>query len=240
MNSSSLLQDLRYAFRTFRKKPSFALAVILPLAVGIAGDVPNNGLREPPSPSMYIPHTLMLGDSATFVIRTRRDPLTMVRAMREQVRSVDPHQPLTTIRTAEQALATQGWARERFVAALLTGFATVALLLAAFGLYSVVSYSVSHRFKEFGIRMAIGAGRVEVIRLAVESSMMSIASGLAIGIALSVALNSVLSRWSIGNLKDPLVLATISVVLLAVTIAAALIPARHAASIEPAGALRVD
>jgi ABC-type antimicrobial peptide transport system permease subunit len=206
--------------------------------IGVVRDVPNAGLRQRPLSSMYIPYTAMLGDSANFVIRTRRDPMSMVRSLREQVREIDAHQPLGIVRTAETALALQGWARERFVAVLLFGLATVALLVAAFGLYSVVSYSVSHRVREFGIRVAIGARQADVLRLALARPLLSIAGGLGLGIALSVALNRALSKWSIGNFDDPLVLMTTSIVLVAVTLAAALIPARHAASLAPATAMR--
>jgi putative ABC transport system permease protein len=206
--------------------------------IGVVRDVPNAGLRARSLPSMYIPYTAMLGDSANFVIRTRRDPMSMVRSLREQVREIDAHQPLGIVRTAETVLALQGWARERFVAVLLFGLATVALLVAAFGLYSVVSYSVSHRVREFGIRVAIGARQGDVLRLALARPLLSIAAGLGLGIAMSVLLNRALSKWSIGNFDDPLVLATTSVVLVAVTLAAALIPARHAASMAPGTAMR--
>jgi ABC-type antimicrobial peptide transport system permease subunit len=110
----------------------------------------------------------------------------------------------------------------------------------AFGLYSVVSYSVSHRLREFAIRIAVGAGRTDVVRLAALSPLVSSLAGLGIGISGSLALNCALAPWSIGNLSDPIVLAGISAVLLAMTIAAALIPVRHAASVEPAKALRGD
>src|SRR4030095_4369898 len=144
--------------------------------------------------------------------------------IREQVRHVDAHQPVRVIRTAEEVLAVQGWARERFVAILLFVLAAVALLVGALGLYSVVSYSVSHRLREFAIRIAVGAGRTDVVRLAVLSPLASILAGLAIGISGSVALNRALRPWSIGNLSDPVVLAAISAVLLAMTVATALIP----------------
>ena len=127
--------------------------------IGVAGDTPNVGLHEPPAPSIYVPYTLMLGDSVNVILRTSHDPLSMTRSIREAVRTVDPHQPVKTLRTAEEWLADEGWARERFVTLLLLGFAACALMLAVVGLYSVVSYSVSCRFKEFSIRMALGADR---------------------------------------------------------------------------------
>jgi predicted permease len=207
--------------------------------VGIVGDTPNVGLHEPPAPSIYVPYTLMLSDSLNLILRTSRDPLPMSRSIREAVRAVDPNQPVSVYR-AEGALANAGWARERFVTWLLLGFATVALMLAVVGLYSVVSYSVSCRFKEFGIRMALGAGRGRIVNAAVQPAVFAIVAGLFAGLALSVGLNTVVARWSIGNLNDPVVLVAVSLVLFVAAMMSAAIPANRAASIQPVDALRTD
>jgi ABC-type antimicrobial peptide transport system permease subunit len=140
----------------------------------------------------------------------------------------------------DDVLADTGWARERFVTLLLLGFGVFALGLAAVGLYSVVSYSVSRRVREFGIRTALGATSAHVVRLALGPTIAPVVIGLAAGLVLSVASNAIVARWSIGNLSDPIVLATISLVLLTVATAAALLPARRAASIQPAIALRTE
>ena len=207
--------------------------------VGVVGDTPNVGLHEPPAPSIYVPYTLMLSDSLNVILRTSRDPLAMTRSIREAVHTVDPNQPVS-LYTAEGALASAGWARERFVTRLLLGFAMLALMLAVVGLYSVVSYSVSSRFKEFGIRMALGAGRGRIVNAAVQPAVLAIVAGLVAGLALSVGLNTVVARWSIGNLNDPVVLVSVSLVLCVVTMTSAAIPANRAASIQPADALRTD
>jgi len=144
------------------------------------------------------------------------------------------------VRTAEDALADAGWARERFVTSLLLGFAALALSLAAVGLYSVVSYSVSCRFKEFGIRMTLGAGRWRIVKAAVQPAVLAVVTGLFAGLASSVGLNKVVAQRSIGNLTDPVVLVAVSVVLSVVTMMAAAIPANRAASIQPSDALRID
>jgi len=144
------------------------------------------------------------------------------------------------VRTAEDELASAGWARERFVTLLLLGFAVFALMLAVVGLYSVVSYSVSCQFKELGIRMALGAGRGRIVNAAAQPAALAIAAGLLAGLALSVGLNKVVTQWSIGNLNDPLVLIAVSLMLFVVAMISAAIPANRAASIQPADALRTD
>jgi hypothetical protein len=208
--------------------------------IGVVGDTPNVGLHEPPAPSIYVPYTLMLSDTQNVILRTRRDSLAMTRSIREAVRTVDPNQPVNWVRTAEDALADAGWARERFVTLLLLGFAVFALMLAVVGLYSVVSYSVSCRFKEFSIRMALGASRGRIVNAAVQPAVLAIVAGLFAGLILSVGLNKVVTQWSIGNLSDPVVLVAVSLVLFVVTMMSAAIPANRAASIQPADALRTD
>jgi len=208
--------------------------------IGVVGDTPNVGLHEPPAPSIYVPYTLMLSDSLYVILRASHDPRLMTRSIREAVRTVDPDQPVDVVRTAEDVLASAGWARERFVTLLLLGFAAFALMLAVVGLYSVVSYSVSCRSKEFGIRMALGAGRGRIVNAAVQPAVLAIVAGLFAGLALSVGFNKLLAQWSIGNLNDPVVLVAVSLVLFVVTMMSAAIPANRAASIQPADALRID
>ncbi|HKF66643.1 MAG TPA: FtsX-like permease family protein, partial [Vicinamibacterales bacterium] len=208
--------------------------------IGVVGDTPNVGLHEPPASSIYVPYTLMLSDSLNVILRTNHDPLSMIRSIREAVRTVDPSQPVNLARTAEDELASAGWARERFVTLLLLGFAVFALMLAVVGLYSVVSYAVSCRSKEFGIRVALGASRGRIVNAAVQPAVLAILAGLFTGLALSVGLNKVVAQWSIGNLNDPVVLVAVSLVLGVVTMMSAAIPANRAASIQPADALRID
>jgi predicted permease len=208
--------------------------------IGVVGDTPNVGLHEPPAPSIYVPYTLMLGDSVNVILRTSTNPLLMSRSIREAVRTVDPNQPVKLVRTAEDLLADEGWAREQFVTLLLLGFAACALMLAIVGLYSVVSYSVTCRFKEFSIRMALGAGRGRIVNAAVRPAVWAIVGGLFAGLAMSVALDRVVALWSFGNLSDPIVLVGVALVMFVVAMMSAAIPASRAASIQPADALRLD
>src|SRR5207245_11053875 len=110
-------------------------------------------------------------------------------SIREQIRTIDPNQAVTQITTAGQVLSEGGWARERFVVMLLLGFGAFALVLAAVGLFSVVSFAVSHRVREFGIRIALGARGRAVVTLALASPLMSIGAGLVVGMVLSLAAN---------------------------------------------------
>ena len=122
----------------------------------------------------------------------------------------------------------------------MLGFGGFALVLAAVGLFSVVSFAVSQRAREFGIRMALGARSGAVVRLALSAPLLSVGAGLAVGIGLSVAANRALAPWSIGNLADPAVLAGVSVVLAAAAVGAVLLPAARVIAIHPAAALRVE
>jgi hypothetical protein len=208
--------------------------------IGVVGNTPNVGLHAPPAPAIYVPYTLMLGDAVNVIMRTSREPHAITRAIREAVWTVDRSQPVSAVRTAEEALAEAGWARERFVTLLLLGFAAFALMLAVVGLYSVVSYSVSCRFKEFSIRMALGAGRGRIVNAAVQPAVVAIVAGLCAGLASSVGLNAIVARWAIGNLNDPVVLVAVSLVLFVAATMSAAIPANRAASIQPVDALRTD
>lgn len=122
------------------------------------------------------------------------------------------------------AVAT-GWVCERFVASLLLGFAVLAVMLAVVGLYSAGSYSVSRRFNEFSIRMALGAGRGRIAKRTVQPAVLAIVAGLFAGLILSVGLNKVVAQLSIGNLSDPVVLVGVSLVLFVATVLSAAIPA---------------
>jgi predicted permease len=208
--------------------------------IGVVGDTPNVGLHERSAPSIYVPYTLMLGDSVNVILRTSSDPLSMTRSIREAVRTIDVNQPVKVVRTAEDLLADAGWAREQFVTLLLLGFAACALMLAIVGLYSVVSYSVTCRFKEFSIRVALGASRGRIVSAAVQPAVLAIAAGLFAGLILSVGLNKVVAQWSIGNLNDPVVLVAVSLVLCVAAMMSAAIPANRAASIQPVDGLRTN
>jgi predicted permease len=205
--------------------------------IGVVRDVPNRGLREPIAPAMYYPYTAALSDIAVLLVRTRGNPLAAERELRTAVSRADASLPIIRFLTPEGFL---GYQQGEFVTAVLLGFGGVALLLASFGLFSVASYSIAHRTREFGIRIALGAAPGAVVRSALRALGTAAGSGLLIGMISSVALGSVLTRWSIPHMDDPLVLAGVTATLLLSTLVATLVPVRRATSIEPAIALKTD
>lgn len=207
--------------------------------VGVAATARNRGLQESPEPAIYIPYNMATVPGATFLLKTDVDPLSIVRAARERVRSVAADLPLTEVRTLEDYLSRNERAYPRFSMTLFSIFAAVALLLAATGLYSVVSYTVAQRTHEFGIRMALGAQRGQVLRLVAGSMMALIAVGTLIGLTSSMALSRLISRFIEGwNPRDPVAYVTVATVLVLTGLLACWFPARRATAIDPMAALR--
>jgi len=210
--------------------------------IGVVADARDDGLREAIKPAIYVPYTMMMPMFTQILVRTRGEPLAVLRAVRAQVHAVNPDQQVIGhVRNLEQWISTQPeWAQERLVATLFSAFAVLALALSIFGLYSVVSYIVAQRTNEFGIRMALGAGRSHVLRLVFASTSLSVAGGLVCGVGLSLALKGVLSRWAEGSSVDAvIVLAVVAVLATAATVACVL-PAYRASSIDPVTALRYE
>jgi predicted permease len=205
--------------------------------IGVLRDVPNQGLREPIAPAMYYPYTAALSDIALLFVRTKASPVAAEARLRAAVARADGNLPIVRFLAPEGFMGRQ---QGEFVSALLLGFAGVALVLASFGLFSVACYSIAHRTREFGIRMALGAAPRAVLRSALQSTMLAVFAGLGVGLILSVALSSVLARWSIRNVDDPVVLVAALGTLLVSTGIATLIPARRATAIEPTIALRAE
>ena len=166
----------------------------------------------------------------------------MLRAVREQIHSVDPDQQSERdVRDLNGWIESQPeWGQVHLVATLFAGFAILALLLAAIGLYSVISYAVAQRTGEFGIRMALGALRKDVLLMVFRSAVASVGSGVLTGVVLTITLNRVLSRWiQDGSLNPPIL---IGVVLLLVATAglSCFVPALRASSVDPVVALRYE
>jgi predicted permease len=208
--------------------------------VGVAATMRNHGLTKPPDPAVYVPWTVLAPPFAAFLIRTPGDPNKLVNAVREQVRAEDPDQPLTEILTLEERMQRET-AYPRFSTTLFSIFASVALLLSASGLYSVVSYVVARRTHEFGIRIALGAGAADVLRLVAGMTVRLMVIGILIGLGCSLALNRVIANYVSGwDPRDPMAFVAVIATLLGAALLASVLPARRAISIQPMNALRHD
>ena len=205
--------------------------------IGVLRDVPNRGLREPIAPAMYYPYTVALSDIAVLLVRTKGSPLAAEARLRAAVSRADGNLPIIRFITPETFMGRQ---QGEFVSGVLLGFAGIALVLASFGLFSVACYTIAHRTREFGIRIALGAAPRVVLRSALQSTMLAVFAGLGVGLTVSVGLGSVLARWSIRNVDDPVVLVGAVGTLLLSTGLATVIPARRATAIEPTIALRIE
>jgi ABC-type antimicrobial peptide transport system permease subunit len=164
----------------------------------------------------------------------------MVRAVREQIHSVDAGQPVSKTQTGEDLLRVEGWAREQFVASLFLVLAALALALAASGLYSVLSYATARRSQEFGIRVALGAPGRHIVQLTLTSAAKTVAAGAVIGLALTAACGRLMARWAAGGIYDPVMLGAVTVLLFGVSGLAAYLPARRAARADPIRVLRSE
>jgi putative ABC transport system permease protein len=178
--------------------------------------------------------------SLSLVVAASGNPTGLASAVRDSVWQVDRDQPVVNISTLESS-AGNAAAQPRLQATLLAGFAALAVLLAAIGIYGVLSYSVSQSTREIGIRIALGALRRDVVAMVLKQSLRLAGLGLAIGILASLALTRVLRTLLFGvSATDPVVFGAIAAVVAAVALLASLVPARQAARLDPMAALRRD
>jgi putative ABC transport system permease protein len=207
--------------------------------VGVVGDIHHASLGEPPYPQAYLPVAQSPGRWMVLVARTRgRDPLALSPALRQVVAGLDPTLALSGIVTMEQRIASTT-ARPRVSALVLGSFATTALLLAAIGIYGVVSHGVVQRTRELGIRMALGAQAQDVLRLVLRQGLAPVLAGLGLGLVAAATASRVLRGLLYGvDGTDPATYAAVMVFLAAVALAASWLPARRAARADPVEALR--
>src|SRR5215469_245104 len=210
--------------------------------VGIVGDSRDDGMRKPILPEAYVPYTLVMPMYTQMLVRTKIPPLTVLRAIRETIHQADADQQVArNVRDLDSWITTQPeWEQSHLVTTLFAGFAILALALAAIGLYSVISYAVAQRTGEFGIRMALGAARNDVLLMVFRSAVVSVGGGVVAGLALTIALNRVLTRLIQGSALDALVLAAVVLLLVATASLSCVVPARRASSIDPVVALRYE
>lgn len=213
------------------------------MVVGVVDDVKNAGLERPTGTELYLPYQQAQGmgeNSAYIAVRTSGDPSAVVSEVRHVVQSLDPTLPLAHIRSMESVMSA-AQSRPRFLALLLTLFSIVALTLAAVGIYGVISYSVAQRTREFGVRMALGAQRGDVLRLVLGQGMTLALTGVGAGGIAALGLTRFIASLLYGvKPTDPVTFALVSVLLVAVALLACFIPARRATRIDPMTALRYE
>jgi putative ABC transport system permease protein len=208
--------------------------------VGVVQDVKQAGLDAPPTMQIYLPHAQYRNGYLTLVVRTKSDPLALAAEVRRQVTEADPEQAVSNIASMDQVLF-DSIASRRFSATLLGTLAGLGLLLASVGVYGVISYGVSQRTREIGIRMALGAARGDVLSLVVGEGMKLLLLGVGAGAISSLLLTPVLSGLLFGvSPRDPVAFAASAVFLAAVALLACYVPARRASRIDPMVALRYE
>jgi putative ABC transport system permease protein len=216
------------------KDPTFEI-------VGVVADAKNQGIQEPPRPEMFIPYTITGTFERGILVRTSRDPLRLLDSVRREIWGVDRSVALTMTGSLQDYLKRFSYAEPRFSLILLGVFAGVGLVLVAIGVFSVIAYTVSRQTHEIGIRMALGAGRADVLRMVLRMGFRLIALGVGVGLLASFAVTRVLASqlWSISP-HDPLTLGIVVVVVAIAGLTACYFPARRATRVDPMVALRYE
>jgi len=217
--------------------------------VGVVADARNNGgfrqnetnsKEAPIEPAFYVPYTVVMVPYVSLMVRTKGDTDAAMHSALQRLQATDSEIAVVAQHPLTWYLETLIWGQQRFIAALFAVFSLLGLVLAGTGLYSVVSYSVSQRNQEMGIRMALGAQRIDIIRLVLKSVAATVGVGIVVGLAASLALNKVVAHWVQSNSRDPLTLLAVAVILVTIALLACLWPARRAATLDPMKALRME
>jgi predicted permease len=210
--------------------------------VGIVADHRNRGLRDPVKPEAFVPWTACMWEYTRILIRSDSPPLALQQAIRKQLAQVNADQQTSSeADDLEEWIADEPeWQQDHLIAWIFSAFSILALALAAVGLYSVVSYAVTQRTGEFGIRMALGAQRSHVLGLVFSSMLVTVAGGIAAGLACMMALHRVLGATAESAGNSPLILLAAALVLVLVAAVSCAIPARRASRVEPMTALRYE
>ena len=208
--------------------------------VGVLRDVKYNSVRDAAPPTMYVPYLQTRAASAALAVRTAMDPAAVTGAVRDAVRQVDPNLPMVDISTQLEQIERR-FQQEKMFAQAYTLFGLLALVLAAVGLFGVMSYSVARRTSEIGIRMALGAQRGDVLGLVMRESMVLVGVGVLLGVAIALGTGRFVSTLLFGlPPSDPVSVAAAIAVMVSVAALAGFLPARRAARVDPMVALRYD
>ena len=208
--------------------------------VGVVAEVRHEHLSASTRKSIYVPYADVPITGSSVVIRTTGRPEKLISAVRAQVKDLDPDLPITRVMPMTEVVARSVW-QQRLYTSLFGVFAAVALILAAVGIYGVMSYAVSQRTREIGLRMALGAERKDVLRLVVGHGALLAAIGVGAGLAAAIGLTRLMSSLLFGvTATDPLTFAAVSVLLTGVALGACFVPAMRAAKVDPMVALRYE
>jgi len=206
--------------------------------VGVIGDIKNDGLGDATLPAVYLPYTIIAPPDRQLAVRTTGDPLAILNSVREQVRELDKDMALGKPVTLDSVLGDETQ-QPRFNMALFSGFAGLGLALSAIGIYSVISYNVTQRLHEIGVRMALGATRSDILKLVLMMVAKVVGLGLAIGLSGSIALERIVRFQVFTNTTfDWASLAMVVLALFSVALLAAWLPASRAGHLDPVAALR--
>ena len=208
--------------------------------IGILGDIKDAGLNEANPPQIYLPYRQWPIGTMSVVLETAVPPLSLADAVRAEVYAVDGNLPVSNVSTVG-AIVAKSISQQRFYMLLLTIFAGVALVLAAIGIFGVLSYAVSQRTREIGIRMALGAQGRSVVQMVVRQAMILVACGIAAGLALGLVLSQTMVKMLFAiEPTDPATYASVALTLGVVALGASYLPARRATRVDPIVALRAD
>jgi putative ABC transport system permease protein len=208
--------------------------------VGIVGDVKPNAMDHDPTPTAYVPLAQQPEIASAFVVRTSGDPLNFAGLVSKQILGVDPAQPAYDLRSLDQVIS-DGLSGIELASQMMLVFAACALLLAAAGIFAVTAYSVTQRTHEIGVRVALGARRVDVLRMVVGGALRTATIGLGIGLTLAILLTRAVSSALFGVVQfDVITITLLTLALASVAAVAAYVPARRAAKVDPMVALRYE
>jgi predicted permease len=206
--------------------------------VGVVGDVRHYGLQSEPTDEVYLPFAQLPIRESTFLVRTTADPAAMARRIGEEVLAIDAGQPIANVQTLEEVRG-EALANPRLTTTLVLLFALLALCITAAGLGGVVAFSVSQRTQEIGVRMALGAGRGEVLGMVLREGLSLVGLGLVLGALAAVLLGRLITGLLYHvETTDPITFAGMGLVLVLIAAVACLVPARRAATVDPLVALR--